>query len=344
MPLDWSLSVSIAVFAAAALVIGLTGVRLARYADRLADITGLGEAVTGTLFLGLVTSLPGVAASVAAALEGLPALAISNAMGGIAVQTTFLAVADLVYRKANLEHAAASLANMLQTVILMLLLVLVLLALTGPALPAMPVHPVTPLLFVAVGGGLWLVYRSAETPMWRPQWTRETVPDRPERGPQGETLTGLLTGFAVAAVLVLLAGAAVAHAAGRIVALTGVSESLMGGLFTAAVTSLPELVTTVAAVRRGALTLAVSDIVGGNMFDVLFVCFADLAYLGGSIYHAPDVGAREVFITGLAILLNGILLMGLLYRERHGVVNIGFESALMLLGYLGGMAVLGWAM
>ncbi|NIQ53654.1 MAG: sodium:calcium antiporter, partial [Gemmatimonadetes bacterium] len=39
-----------------------------------------------------------------------------------------------------------------------------------------------------------------------------------------------------------------------------------------------------AAVRQGALTLAVSDIVGGNFFDVLFVAAADLAFLQGSIY------------------------------------------------------------
>lgn len=72
---------------------------LAGDADKIADKTGLGEAVTGTIFLGLTTALPGVAASIFAAMDGRPALAISNAIGGIAIQTTFLALADIAHCK-----------------------------------------------------------------------------------------------------------------------------------------------------------------------------------------------------------------------------------------------------
>ena len=111
-------------------------------------------------------------------------------------------------------------------------------------------------------------------------------------------------------------------------------RALLSGL----VTSLPELVTTLAAVRRGALTLAVSDIVGGNFFDVLFIFAADIAFIHGSLYHADGVGMREVFLLALTLLLSAVLLLGLLYRQRRGPANIGFESVLMLaiyvLGYL----------
>ncbi|MDZ7725645.1 MAG: hypothetical protein U5R06_23180 [candidate division KSB1 bacterium] len=82
------------------------------------------------------------------------------------------------------------------------------------------------------------------------------------------------------------------------------SETIAGGLFVGIATYLPELVTTVAAVRRRALTLAAGDIVGGNMFDVLFVCAADIAYSRGSLFHASVVGHREIFLTGIAILLS----------------------------------------
>lgn len=68
----------------------------------------------------------------------------------------------------------------------------------------------------------------------------------------------------------IAAGAAVAHTSGNIADDTGINETLAGALLSGVVTSLPELVTTVAAVRQGALTLAVGDIVGGNFFDVLF--------------------------------------------------------------------------
>lgn len=87
---------------------------MTKVADRLADKTGLGEAVVGALFLGGSTSLPGIVTSVTTAAGGHAELAISNAWGGIAAQTAFLGLADIVYPKANLEHAAASAANLSQ--------------------------------------------------------------------------------------------------------------------------------------------------------------------------------------------------------------------------------------
>lgn len=335
-----SLFINIAVFVVAAGVIAWSGIRLASLGDRLADRTGLGEAVTGTVFLGFTTALPGLAASVTAALDGHPALAISNAIGGIAIQTTFLAVADIAHRKANLEHAAASVANMIQTVVLVVLMTLVLMGLSGPRVTVAHIHPVTPVLFIVAGSGFWLVYRSTTEPMWRPRVTAQTVEDVPEEAYQRQNLALLLVGFVATAAVVILSGAAVAHTTGNIAEQTGMSETLAGGLFSAVATSLPELVTTVAAVRRGALTLAVSDIVGGNFFDVLFVFAADVVYLQGSIFHAMGVGAREIFLTGLAILLNLTLLLGLLYRQRAGPGNIGFESFLILVLYGAGFLII----
>jgi cation:H+ antiporter len=125
-----------------------------------------------------------------------------------------------------------------------------------------------------------------------------------------------------------------------LVRLTGLSETLVGSLLTAVATSLPELVTSVAAVRHGALTLAVGGIIGGNTFDVLFLALADLAYRQGSIYHA--VGPQPLFIIALTILLTAILLLGLIRRERRGVANIGFESVAVLGFYLLGLVILVW--
>lgn len=341
---DEPLWLNIAVFAVAAGVIMWAGTRLAGLADRIADRTGLGEALTGTVFLGFTTALPGLAASITAALDGHPALAISNAIGGIAIQTTFLAMGDIAYVKANLEHAAASVANMIQTTVLVILMTLVLLGLSGPNVTIAHIHPMTPVLFLAAGAGFWLVYRSSTEPMWKPTLTRQTVKDLPEEDHLHAHLPTLLSGFASAAVLVTIAGGVVAHTTGNIAEQTQLNETVAGGLLSAIATSLPELVTTVASVRRGALTLAVSDIVGGNFFDVLFVFAADVVYLGGSLYHAPGVGAREEFLTTLAILLNATLLLGLLYRQRTGPGNIGFESVLMLLLYSAGFLILSLVM
>lgn len=329
----------ITVFVVAAAVIGVAGVKAAGLADRLADKTGLGEAVTGTIFLGFLTALPGLIASIVAAWKGHAAMAISNALGGIAVQTAALAVADIAHRRANLEHAAASAPNMMQATMLIALLVLVLCGLSGPDTAVFHVHPATVLLMIAAGSAFWLVMGTRDDPMWKPTQTDETVADEPDDEHTRGSLKRMAVGLLICAGLTGIAGAAVAETAENLVEKTGISEVVVGGLFMALATSLPELVTSVAAVRRGALTLAVSDIVGGNFFDVLFVAAADIAYLKGSIYHAEGVGSREIFLTGITILLNVTLLAGLLFRQKKGPANIGFESVLMLILYLGGFLV-----
>lgn len=333
--------VNLGVLIAAAAVIGWTGVRLADFGDRLADRTGLGEAITGTVFLGLATALPGLAASVFAALEGRPALAIGNAIGGIAIQTTFLALADLAHRKANLEHAAASVTNMVQTGVLVLLLAIVIMGLSGPATTLGHVSPVTVVLLLAAGVGFRLSFKTAERPMWKPLQTAATVEDVPDEAHERARLAPLLIGFGLSALVAAAAGVVVADVSGNLADQTRISETLAGGIFSAVSTSLPEFATTVAAVRRGALTLAVGDIVGGNFFDVLFVFAADLVYLRGSLFHAPGVGGQIQFLTALALGLNVLLLLGLLYRQEEGPGNIGFESVLILVVYVVGMAVAG---
>lgn len=336
---DWTLPANIAGFIVAAIVIAAVGSRLAGLADRIADRTGLGEALTGTFFLGVFTSLPGLAAAVMVALMGRPAMAIATAIGGIAVQTTFLAVADIFHRKANLEHAAASVTNMVQAAGLVLLLAILLLGISGPDVTLGHVHPVTLLLFIGAAGTVWLAFATRDKPMWSPRRTRHTVEDKPARGSQRENLPLLLADFTVTALVVIAAGILAAVTTEGMVDQTGMSETVAGGLFLAVTTSLPELITTISAVRRGALTLAVSDIVGGNFFDVMFVCFADLVFLGGSLYHGEGVGQREIFLVAFAILLNILLLLGLLFRQRRGFGNIGFESLLIVLLYVGGFIV-----
>ena len=334
----WPLITSLAVCAATAVVIGIFGTRLSRLADMLADSTGLGEAFMGAVFLGASTSLPGITASVTAALHGQASLALANAFGGIAVQTAFLAIADLTYRRANLEHAAASLPNMLSGSLLIVLLAAVLLGMAGPRFSILGLHPLTPLLFAGYLYGLRLVRRSQKIPMWHPKQTAETRPDVPGDDHSRHSDRKLWLDFAFSAAAVVAAGWVLTMAAESIANATAISASVIGALLLAVVTSLPELVTTIAAVRRGALTLAVGGVLGGNTFDILFAAAADIAYRQGSIYHA---GSRhEISLLALCVLVTAVMLTGLLIREKRGVANIGFESMLVLVIYFTGIAIL----
>lgn len=331
----WTLTTAAVVLVVSAVLLIVAGVRFARLIDRMADRLGIGEALAGAVLLGATTSLPGLIVTTLAASRGEADLAVSNALGGIAAQTMFLALADLAYRRANLEHAAASLSNLLQTMVLVSLVALVLLARFGPAVSVGGVHPVSVLLVLVYLYGLHLTRRSREGPMWRPHRTPETRPDVPAAENEAAPIGAMLLSFAGLGSVVALCGFAVAQAGLVVAARTELSGTLVGGLLTSVVTSLPELVTALAAVRAGALTLAVGNIIGGNTFDVLFVSVADVAYREGSLYAA--IGERTVFLLALTLLLTGILAAGLLYRQRSG---IGFEGATILVVYVTGFLLL----
>ena len=322
-----SLILSITAFGIAALVIVIAGCQLARQADTLADRTGLGEALFGVLLLAGVTSLPDLAATLSAALDARPDLAMSNVMGSMTANLAFLGVADIIYRRANLEHAAASPVNLMLAGLLIVLLTLPLLAILTPTVTEWSVHPITPVIVTAYLFGLHLVHRTRVKPMWFPRMTQQTVSDEPEKHHGGGSLT-LWFGFIGMAVVTGMAGWILMEAAKGIIDQTGLSETLVGGLFTALATSTPELVTTIAAIRIGALTLAVSNIFGTNCFNMLVVAAADAAYPHGSIYH--DMAPVQMMWGLIGILMTAILLLGMVRRETYGIGRIGFESALIL--------------
>lgn len=336
-PESWSFLESLLVFAVCTAVIGVCGTWITGVVDQLADRTGLGEAVSGAVLLGAATSLSGIVVSVTAAHNGLPQMALGNALGGIAVQTTFLVVADIVYRKANLEHAAASPANMMQNGLLIALLALILL---GPGLPDFTVygvHPLTPLLFSVYIYGIRIIGDVHTRPMWFPTQTPETRSDQPEDLDNVPGFRILLPRFLVLMLALGLAGLTMEQAASNIAQQAWISETVVGLLFTATATSLPELVTSIAAVRRGALTLAVGGVIGGNAFDTMLTAASDVAYRQGSIYHVmPE---PVVFWTNLTILMSAVLLLGLIRREKRGPGLIGLESVVLLLLYASGVAL-----
>lgn len=330
----------LALFALAGLAILVLGTRITGLADRIADRSGLGEAVVGGIVLGAATSLSGTVVSVTAALEGAPQLAFANGIGGIAAQTAFLALADVLYRKANLEHTAAEATNLFQGALLLALLSLPLVAWTAPEITIWQVHPVSVLLIGLYCVGAVTTKSVRETPMWTPVETPDTRADTPDEPVARRGAAALFGSFALLVALLGVAGFVIAQTGSALSVRFGLSQTVVGALMTAVVTSLPELVTTVAAVRRGAMQLAVGGIIGGNTFDTLFLSLSDMAYRDGSLYHA--VGPGEYFWLAVGLLMTSVLLIGLILRERRGPLMIGTESLAMLLIYGGAVSLQVW--
>ena len=221
---------------------------------------------------------------------------------------------------------------------LVLLLCVPLVAATVPPVTVFGVHPASVVLIVLYVCGVNLARRDRQNPMWHPQQTASTRTDSPDVASEGGPSTSML--FLIFAALVLVIGVAgyVVATSGSLIAREAeFSGSLVGGLMTATVTSLPELVTTIAAVRRGALQLAVGGIIGGNTFDVLFLSASDVAYRHGSIYNAIDASSRFWALVGIA--MTAVLLLGLIRRQEKGFANIGFESLGVLALYAGAIVV-----
>tara|TARA_R110002020_G_scaffold64495_1_gene171123 strand:- start:7009 stop:8043 length:1035 start_codon:yes stop_codon:yes gene_type:complete len=344
MPLsELSLPILLAIFLLASGIILACGVRMTGLADRIADRTGLGEALIGGVLLGAATSLSGTVVSLTAALDGRASLAFSNSVGGIAAQTAFLALADLLHRRANLEHAAAELANVFQSALLMLLLTIPILAYAGPDVTLFGIHPASYALVIIYVVGVIASKRVRDEPMWQPVGTSATQHDEPDEEQQDSR--GNLTLFAWFGGLMLIMGAcgwSIAQVASELTDRYSLSASLVGALMTAVATSLPELVTTLAAVRRGALQLAIGGIIGGNTFDTLFLTLSDIGYRDGSLYHA--LTRDDFFWLATGLLITAILMLGLIVRQRTGPGRIGFESAGILIVYAGAIAVQAFAL
>ena len=336
---DLSLWAIVTLFLASAAAIAFAGTKLSGVADQLADRTGMGEVVAGALFVGAATSLPGAITSMTTAAQGAAGLAIGNALGGLTAQTAFIAVADLFYRRANLEHAVASASGLAQGALLMALLAMPLIAATEPPVTVWGIHPVSFVIPVAYGFGLRLLSRIQDDPLWKPVQTDETREEisEPESGEDAASDRTLWLRFLLYAGITAASGYIISEASIGIVDKTALSETAVGTIFAAVANSLPELVTAIAAVRIGAVSLALGDIIGGNAFEVMFLGAADMFY-DGSIYEAMSEQDRT---TGLiAMLMTAVLLLGMIRRQKAGLGNIGFESALVLLLYAGSVVLI----
>ncbi|MDN5746993.1 MAG: cation transporter [Pseudonocardia sp.] len=325
----WALWPSVVVFAVAAAITVVGATRMAGLGDTLADRTGWGEAVFGAVFFGAATSLSGIVITAVSAATGNPELAYSNAVGGIAAQTVAIAVADMFYSRGNLEHAAASLSNILFGCLLMAMLTLVVLANLLPPVTVAAIHPVSLVVVAAYVGGVMLIRSSNEDPMWQAVQTGGTRQDEPDEETDDTRTTWSVWGeFLVVGGIVAVGGFALARAADGIVAATGLAAGFVGAVLLGVVNALPETVAAIAAVRRGALTLAIAAILGGNCLDALNVVVGDVFYRDGSLYHAASADA--LFLTAASVLMTVVVVGGLLVRQARGVAKVGFEGVLLL--------------
>ena len=142
--------------------------------------------------------------------------------------------------------------------------------------------------------------------------------------PMWKCIIMIITGIA----LIVAGGQAVVNCAKEIARIMGLTETLIGLTVVAVGTSLPELVTSVVATRKGAIDLAVGNAVGSNIFNVMLI-------LGISSSIHP-VTANIASVYDLLILI-GISIMVWIFAFFSRSIN-RFEGLIMVLCYAGTMA------
>lgn len=146
-------------------------------------------------------------------------------------------------------------------------------------------------------------------------------------------LAFLVTGAVVAAASTVLT-----RSADRIAEATGVGRLWVGSILLAAATSLPEAATDVAAVRLGEPDLAVGDLFGSSLANMVVLALVDLYPPRGRLLRRAN--PAHGVSAALAIVLNAIGGLCVLLPTTSAVLGVGPGPLLLFVGYLLGTRVL----
>lgn len=313
----------------AALIIG-AAIKLAEYGDAIAYRTKLGGMFIGTLLVAAATSLPELLTMINAILQGHVNLTAGDLFGSSMFNMMLLGLLAMIFfrarvlRRVAMRHAfTAGLAVLMTGLGVFFILSNIDLRIGWVGLDS--------LLIIAVYvGGLWLI-RSNSGGGGGGEADEQEIAGLP-------TLRHALIGFGIAALVLVLVTPWLVRSSSEIAEITGLGTGFIGLLLVAMVTSLPELVATIAAIRAGAYDMAVGNLFGSNVFNMFALGVADLVYVQGRFLSAVS----PVFaIAGmLALLLITLGLLGNLVQTQRRAWFVELDAILLLLVYIGGMWLL----
>jgi cation:H+ antiporter len=320
-------------FAACLAIILFSGTKLARYGDAIAEKTGLGRIWVGLILLAAITSMPELVTGVsAAALVKLPDLAVGNLLGSCLFNLVLLALLDIIHRPEPLLSRASPRHMMSAGAGIVLAGVVAGGIWAGARFPGailgwVNAPGILPLVFYIVG--VWWISRSERN---QPPQPTGVVSSQYEK----LSLRKTYLKFGLATAAVIGAGIWLSFVGNELALTYSWHASFVGSLFIAITTSLPELVVSVAALRLGAIDMAVADILGSNMFNLAIITPVDLAYRQGPVL-ALVLSAH--FVTAVVTIAMSLIVMaGLRFRQGRKTFFFISWPAVALIGlYVFGM-------
>jgi cation:H+ antiporter len=315
-------------FAACVALIAFAGPSLIRYGEVLARLTGMSRSWVGLVLVATTTSLPELFTGISAVtVADAPNIAVGDALGSCVFNLAMLVILDELYRGEPMYRRIDQ-SHILSAGFGVILIgaagAFLLLSHDALSIQVLHVSGYTPFIVVIY----FVAMRAAFVYERRNRVQAEAV-----HAESGLTLRGAALRYAAAAGVIAVAGSWLPFVGQEIAAATGWKTTFVGTLLIAGATSVPELVVTVSAARRGAVDMAIGSVLGSNLFDILVLAIDDLAYLRGSLFAAASP-AHAVTALGAAIM-SGIFVVAVLYRpETRLRGTIGWVSLSLLVVYL----------
>ena len=311
----------VAQFALCAALIAGAGFVLSRSADRLAEIHGWGRGWVGLALLATVTSLPELASGISAVtLVQAPNLAVGNALGACVLNLAFLVIVDLLQRHQPM-YRKASATHLLSAGFGVVMLAFVAFSLhVGARAPALlHVGVYSPLLLALYLLALRSVHAHERESHKQARALHATDVEAAPPEAANERAQEWRR-FAAAALTVVVAGTWLPQATDELAQALGLSRSFVGTVFMALVTTLPEMAVTLGALRLGALDMALGNLLGSNLFNVLVLAIDDLFYTGGPLL--AEVSPAHAGSALTALVMTGLVIVGLVMRPQGRVLRV----------------------
>ena len=310
--------------AAGLVLLVFAGDLLVKGAVSLALRLGIPALIVGLTVVAFGTSAPEMMVSVAAVLEGAPAIALGNVVGSNTANILLvLGLPALISAIRTDEHdTRESLFMMLGATALFILV-----SFMGP------IRWPHALLLLA---GLGLI-------LWRQM--RDAMAHRAARDPDDEVASAdpHMAGWKIAAFLTAgliglpLGANLLVDGASSIARAFGISETVIGLTLVAVGTSLPELATSVAAAMKGRADVALGNVIGSNIFNLL--CIIGVAGLVGPLPVPPEMLRLDLWVMAASALVLAPFILGKRTIGRwSGVAFTLAYAAYTLLLLTGGQA------
>lgn len=321
----------------AALIIW-TATLLSKYGDVLADKTGLGRAWVGAILIAGVTSLPELASGVSAVVWlDQPNLAAGAVLGSCLFNLALIAMMDLAYQPGRIlakAHDGHILSSGLGILLLGMVAMGVLVGAqySGVGVLGFSLLSLLILVIYAAGGRLISIVEQTRH--------AEVLDEEAQAGDYAHISTRKAwLVFLLSAVAVVGLGIWLSYIGDRISASTGLSASFVGSLFLATSTSLPEIAASLAAIRIGAIDMAIANVLGSNMFNIAILSVYDMA--DGRANFWASLNNANGFTAVMAMMMTGLVIISLMVRmSPKRTTRISWDGLTLIAMYVVTMVLL----